>query len=170
VVSVQRSLLKARTEMRKLSPWRPEVEPLESLALLSGVIGAAYPPLEAQVAKVALPNPLHLSGSVHGTFRTNSGGTTSTFSGSGSLSAIGKVTTSGGANIGSSTGSGNLTLSGKQGKLNISYTIQTTGQGFSGTYMIINGTKGLAGETGSGTITVTLSTTASRGNFNATFG
>jgi hypothetical protein len=156
--------------MRKLFHRRPEVEPLESLALLSGLTGTAHTPLEAMVSKVALPNPLHLSGSVHGTIRMNSGATSSTFSGSGSLSPIGKVTASGGANITGSNGSGNLSLSGKQGKLNISFNVQTSGQGGSGTYTIINGTKGLAGENGSGTITITLSTTASRGSFNATFG
>jgi hypothetical protein len=156
--------------MRKVFHRRPEVEPLESLALLSTLTVAAHTPPEAMVAKVALPNPLPLSGSLHGTFRMNGAGTSSTYSGSGSLSSIGKVTASGGANINGSNGSGNLSLSAKQGKLNLSLNFQMAGQGVSGTYTIINGTKGLAGEKGSGTITITLSTTASRGSFNATFG
>jgi hypothetical protein len=157
--------------MRKVLRRRPEVEPLESLALLSGGMSAAPAALEALVAKskIVVPNPLHLSGTVHGTFRQAGQSGTSTFSGSGSLSPLGKVTVSGSLNINTVAQGGQLTLSATQGKLKINFNAPNPGQTFSGSYTISGGTKALAGETGSGTITVTLSTIASRGSFTATF-
>jgi hypothetical protein len=135
--------------MRKLKQRRPEVEALEAVLLLSGMAGVH--------GTAAAPNPLHLTGALHGTFKSRAGG--GSFKGTGSLSPIGHVTVTGSATTGTEAGNtGALKLSNKQGQTLVSLSGTSTGAtSFSGTYTVAGGTKAYAGETGSGSVTLTLS-------------
>jgi len=131
---------------------RPEVELLESMTLLSGVA-------------VAFPHPLVLTGSDHGTYQVKATGTTT--KGSGSVSPLGHVTTSGKSISG---GVGTVTLTSKAGKLFLTEHLRLSGIGsFSGTFTIAGGTKAFAGETGSGTIHSTVSGSATHGKYTITY-
>jgi hypothetical protein len=153
---------------------------MESLTLLSSVVGGAHDAVAALVARpgprvtAPLPNPLHLSGSTKGNYQLNGGSGTARINGSGSLGSIGRVTISGVVSIDGASGEGGrLTVSSQRGKLILAVTSQSTlgDQNLSATYRIVGGTRSLAGETGSGTLLATLrATSASRGSFRATFG
>jgi hypothetical protein len=85
--------------------------------------------------------------------------------GKGTLSQLGAVSASGSAGL----SGGSLTLSSNRGTLRVNLSnISQSGQSFTGTYTIAGGTKALAGEKGSGSITVTLTSLSTRGTFNAT--
>jgi hypothetical protein len=143
--------------MRKKRERCLEVESLESMTLLSGMAGAAY--------KAAVPNPLHLVGSIHGTVTMMKSTGSTSVNASGNLTPIGKVTFTGKLPPASVTATtGNLNLTTKQGKLSLGLTIT----GLSGTYTITGGTKAYAGETGSGSFAATL-ISAKSGKFSATF-
>ncbi len=136
------------------------------MTLLSGMALAAHPAVVASAAKTSLPNPLELSGSVHGTFKLKgvSGGSVNA---SGNLRPIGKVTVAGKvAILSANTGTETLTISTSKGKVLLSTVVMATGtSSFTGTYTINGGTKAFAGETGSGTIVVSLTAT----KFSSTF-
>lgn len=143
--------------MRAMKRRRPEFECLESMRLLSGVGGAA--------ADAVVPNPLHLAGSVHGTYHVK--GIVSTSKGSGSISPLGHVTESGKSLFLAGTGSD--TMSTKQGKLFVDLSVRPLGSAFAGTYTIVGGTKAYAGETGSGNVLVTLVGTSTHGKYTSTY-
>jgi hypothetical protein len=145
--------------MRKTTGRRPEVEALESMTLLSGVSGAV------NEAAVKIPNPIHLSGTLKGTFVPQ--GLTSGLleKATGTVKPFGKVSLS--TTAISVTGTPqNLTIKGKPGSLNLS--VQLTGTaatGISGTYKVLGGTGALAGETGSGAVTVSYTGTKFTAHF-----
>ena len=153
---------------------RPEVENLESLTLLSSMVGKAHHAAAALVATpgTPLPNPLHLSGGANGSYQLRGGSDTARINGSGSMGPIGKVRLSGVVTLdGESSGGGNLNVSNRRGRLTLVITSPTAvgEQGFSATYVIVGGTGSLAGETGSGSFVATLRPNgASRGSFRAT--
>src|SRR5262249_45834339 len=127
--------------------------------LLSGMAAEVRP-------AAALPNPLHLSGNLHGSFKAKgvSGGS---INANGNVSPIGKVTLSGKVVVPTASGTAeNLTASTKKGKAFISAHVTPTGTtSFAGTYTINGGTKSFAGESGGGNIVVSLN----GGRFTATF-
>jgi hypothetical protein len=139
--------------MRKNMGRRPEVETLETMVLLSG--GAA------------IPNPLHLTGTDHGTYKVTAAGPTS--KGSGSLSPIGKVTASS-TEAASGGDNKSVTLTARQGKLFLTENFHSTGLGlYAGTYTITGGTKSFAHETGSGSVQATLIGSLTRGSVTTTY-
>ena len=151
---------------------RPEVENLESLTLLSSMVGKAHHAAAALVATPGppLPNPLHLSGGANGSYQF-AAGPTARINGSGSIGPIGKVRLSGVAPRRRIERRGKRNVSNRRGRLTLVITSQTAvgEQGFSATYVIVGGTGSLAGETGSGSFVATLRPNgASRGSFRAT--
>jgi hypothetical protein len=153
--------------MRKQLRRRPEVEGLEAMTLLSSM-GVAPQAIET-IAKVrTLPNPLTLTGTVSGTVTIKGHG--ETIKASGKLSPFGKVSFSGpttGFNV--SGGVTNLTIPEKAGKLFMSLNLEPSGTSLSGTYTITGGTKALANETGTGDVTVVVTSVVSPIHFSATF-
>jgi hypothetical protein len=116
-------------------------------------------------AAAALPNPLVLSGTLHGTFKPK-GLTSGSINASGNL-GFGKVTLKGTVTVATASGTPEtLTLSTSKGSVSVNGHVGPTGPGtFSGTYSITGGTKAFAGETGAGSIVVSVSGT----KFTATF-
>jgi hypothetical protein len=154
--------------MRKQLRRRPEVEGLEAMTLLSGMMGVASQAVEALAKTPALPNPLDLTGTLSGTVTEKGHG--ETIKAAGHLSPIGKVSFSGPATgFSSSGGLTNLAIPGKAGKLFVSLNLTPAGTSLSGTYTITGGTKTLAGETGSGKVTVAITSLVSPIHFTATF-
>ncbi len=122
----------------------PEVEALESMMLLS---------------------TLALTGSDHGTYTVKATGTTT--KGSGSVSPLGHVTTSG-KSIGG--GAGEVTLTSKMGKVFLTDHLKLSGIGsFSGTFTINGGTKAFAGDTGSGKVQSTFIGSPTHGKYTITY-
>jgi hypothetical protein len=152
---------------RKTLRRRPEVEALESMTLLSGMAGAVHE------AATAVPNPLNLTGSVHGFVTAKSpSAPTGTVNASGTVSPVGKVSIAGKVALASVSGTPQaLALTTPKGKLILSASLTgSAATGFSGTYTIVGGTKSLAGETGHGALTVILTPkTLKTGKFTATF-
>jgi hypothetical protein len=149
--------------MTKSKHTRPDIEALESMTLLSGIAGASLPAVAALKAAAAVPNPLDLAGSIHGAFKANATGGGSARNASGSVQPLGRLTFTGSLSAGDA---GTLTgTSTKLGKLFVMFQVTPAGQSLTGTYTITGGTKSLAGETGSGVITVN---TTGKG-FSATF-
>jgi hypothetical protein len=136
----------------KVRHWRPEVERLEPVTLLSGIAGEAHAPALAEpTAGVSLPNPLPLIGSLHG--QAHTGFTSFTATGSGSFRGVGKVTFTVRGFAASPEAPvidyGVLTVSSKLlGKLFVSY---SSSDGETQVYRITRGTKAFANEMGSGT-------------------
>jgi hypothetical protein len=147
------SLRKAIRTMGKNFKLRPEVEPLESMMLLSGMTAA-------------LPNPLALQGTEHGTFQLK--GTNSVSKASGSITPLGQVRDTG--SVSHVTGLGNVTMTSKEGKLYVDLKMMPSASGYEGTYTIVGGTKSLANETGSGTVQVAVTSTGKHGTFSITYG
>jgi len=143
--------------MGKIFKRRPEVERLESMTLLSGMAAAAH--------SAAIPNPLHLTGSVHGTYQLE--GTGSTSKASGSISPLGHITDSG--SVSHIDGLGTVTMTAKQGKVFLDLKLRPSGIGFGGTYTITGGTKAFAAETGSGHVQITPSGSVSHGHLMVTY-
>jgi hypothetical protein len=146
--------------MRKTRKRHLAVEALESMTLLSGMAGAVAHP-----AAATLPNPLVLSGSVHGSFKPK-GLTSGAINASGNL-GFGKITLKGNVVVPTTSGTPEtLTVSTTKGSVTVNGHVTPTGAGvFSGTYSISGGTKVFAGESGSGSIVVSVSGT----KFTATF-
>jgi len=154
--------------MRKRLRRRPEVEGLEAMTLLSGMTGVVPQAVEALAKAPALPNPLDLIGTLSGTLTKKGHG--ETIKAAGNLSPIGKVSFSGptkGFNI--SGGLTNLTIPDKTAKLFMSLRLTPAAMSLSGTYTITGGTKTLAGEMGSGNVTVVVTSVVSPIHFSATF-
>jgi hypothetical protein len=136
------------------------------MTLLSGMTGIA--PQVAALAKThPLPNPLDLTGTLTGTLTRKGQG--ETIKAAGKLSPIGKVSFSGPATTSVSGGQSNLVIPGKTGKLFVSLNLTPAGTSLSGTYTITGGTKTLAGETGTGKVSVVVSSVVSPVHFSATF-
>jgi hypothetical protein len=150
--------------MSKRQCWRPQVETLESMTLLSGIAAGGTPAVQA--AKIApLPNPLVLSGTVTGTLQTVRHH--HLLKVSGNLSPIGKVSFSTTAPpTGLTGGLTGLTIPHGTAKLFLSLSLVPSGTTYSGTYTIVGGTKNLAHETGSGNVSAVLTSPSS---FSATF-
>ena len=148
---------------------RPEVEGLEAMTLLSGMAGMAQQVIEAHAKKTpALPNPLHLVGTLSGTLTQKGKG--EFIKASGKLSPVGKTSFSGNEPPTLLTGgASNLVIPGSIGKVFISLNLTPNGTSSSGTYTITGGTKALAGETGTGNVTIALSSISSPVHFTATF-
>jgi hypothetical protein len=167
--------------MRKTKQRRPGFEALESMTLLSGLMGAA--------AATAAPNPIHLTGSM--TIGTSihllkmalmQHSLNPAEKGSGSISPLGHVTGSGNglspfALATSGVSSGSITLTAKTGKVFVSISgLTPVDNGFgpspqttiiaAGQFKITGGTSAYAGETGTGTIQITVPV---RGKFTAIF-
>jgi hypothetical protein len=151
---------KASRAMRKTTRRRPEVEALESMTLLSGVSGAVHE------AAATVPNPMHLSGTLKGTFVPQGPTSGLLEKGSGTFNKpFGKVSLP--TTTISVTGTPqNLTIRGKAGSLNLKVELTSTAAtGVSGTYQILGGTGSLASETGSGTVTVSYTGTKFTAHF-----
>jgi hypothetical protein len=167
--------------MRKTLQRRPGFDALESMTLLSGLTGAGV--------ATAAHNPIHLTGSMTiGTsiqslkmaLRQHS--LNPAEKGSGSISPLGHVTGSGNglSPFALATGapsSGSFTLTAKTGKVFVSMIgLTPVDNGFgpipqttiiaAGKYTITGGTGAYAGETGSGTVQITVPV---RGKFTAIF-
>lgn len=154
--------------MRKQLRRRPEVEGLEAMTLLSGMAGVVPQAVEALAKTPALPNPLNLTGTLSGTLTKKGHG--ETIKAAGNLSPIGKVSFSGPATgFSISGGPSNLTIPDKTAKLFMSLNLTPAGTSLSGTYTITGGTKTLAGEMGSGKVTVAVTSVVSPVHFKATF-
>jgi hypothetical protein len=151
--------------MRKQMAWRPEVETLESMTLLSGGAGVGAHAVAALAKPAPLPNPLVLTGTLSGSLQTK--GHHHLLKVSGNLSPIGKVSFSTTAPPnGLSGGTTNLSIPHGTAKLFVSLSVLPAGTTFSGTYTVTGGTKNLANETGSGAVSVVLTSPSS---FSATF-
>jgi len=145
--------------MKKAMKRRPEVEGLETMTLLSGVAGTVH---EA----VKIPNPVHLVGTIKGSFTATSATTGAIKNLSGTLRPFGHISGRKTIPISLANGSQNLTLTSPAGNLTFSINLQGTPQtGFLGTYTVVSGTKALRGESGSGNLAVGLTPT----KFTATF-
>jgi hypothetical protein len=150
---------KASRAMRKAMKQRPEVERLESMTLLSGVAGTVQ---EA----VKIPNPVHLVGTVKGTFMPEGPTSGEIKNLSGTLKPFGHLSEKKAIPISLTGASQNLTLTSPAGNLTFRVNLTVTPQtGFSGTYTVVGGTKALTGEMGSGNLSVNLTST----KFTATF-
>jgi hypothetical protein len=153
--------------MSKQIRRRPEVEGLEPMTLLSGMTGVAAH-VEALAKTPPVPNPIHLTGTLSGTLTKKGHGETLTAKGN--LSPFRKVSFSGPATALNITGGvSNLTIPDKTSKLFVTLNLTPGGTTLSGTYTITGGTKTLAGETGSGNVTVTVTSVVSPIHFGATF-
>jgi hypothetical protein len=138
------------------------------MTLLSGMTGVAHHAVEVIAKTRGLPNPLDLTGTLSGTVTEKGQG--ETIKAAGKLSPIGKVSFSGPATgFRPSGGSTNLTIPGPAGKLFMTLNLTPAGTSLTGTYTITGGTKMLASETGSGQVTVAVSSVASPIHFTATF-
>ena len=153
--------------MRKQLRRRPEVEGLEAMTLLSGMAGVSHQ-VEALAKTPALPNPLNVTGTLSGTLTKKGHG--ETIKAAGNLIPVGKVAFSGPAPTTLITGGlSNLTIPGKIGTLHMSLNLTSAGTTLTGTYTILGGTKALKGETGTGNVTVGVSSLVSPIHFSATF-
>ena len=149
---------KVSDDVRKRDSTRPELEALETMTLLSGIgLGAdAKPP--------ALPNPLNLVGTVKGALTIK--GTSPSLKVTGNLSPIGKVAYSISGPITSfETGPHSLSIPVGPARLFVAFSLKRFGTTEAGTYTVTGGTRTLAGETGSGALTVRLNPAG----FTATF-
>ena len=154
--------------MRKRVQRRPEVEGLEAMTLLSGMTGVALQAVEVLAKTPVVPNPIHLAGTLNGTLTHKGKG--EFIKAAGNLSPLQKVSFSGPEPATLLTGGiTNLVVPGKIGKLFVSFNLTPVGTSLSGTYTITGGTKALTGETGSGNVTVALSSVVSPIHFSATF-
>jgi hypothetical protein len=151
--------------MSKRMGWRPEVETLESMTLLSGIGGGGTDAVHALAKGGVLPNPLVLTGTVTGTLQTQ--GHKHLLKISGNLSPIGKVSFSTTAPPGGVTvAPTSLTIPHGTAKLFVGLSLVPSGTTYSGTYTVNGGTKNLAHETGSGHVSAMLTGLTS---FSATF-
>ena len=153
--------------MRKMVSRRPVVETLESLTLLSGLGGASHHASGRAAVVAPLPNPLHLTGSLNGSYTVK--GSRPSATGSGSVDPLGKVKISGAGLVLGTSGAATLNLPAKKGKLILRLDLLSTDSGLSGRYTIVGGTRAAAGETGSGLVSVTAAGSTSKGRFTATF-
>jgi hypothetical protein len=155
--------------MRKRMRRRPEVEGLEAMTLLSGGMAAmAHQAVEVAAKKPVFPNPIHLVGTLNGTLTQSAKG--NSIKVSGKITPVGKVSFTGPQPPTLLTGGvSNLVVPGKLGKVFVSLNLTPSGTSLSGTYTIVGGTKALAGETGSGNVTVALTSVGSPTHFSATF-
>jgi hypothetical protein len=145
--------------MRKAMKRRPEVEGLESMTLLSGVAGTVHD-------AVKIPNPVHLVGTIKGSFAATSATSGAIKNLSGTLKPFGHISGRKAIPISLTGGQQNLTLTSPAGNLTFTANLKGTAQtGFLGTYTVIGGTKALTGESGSGNLAVSLTAT----KFTATF-
>jgi hypothetical protein len=135
--------------MMRMNRWRPEVETLESMMLMSGIAGEAHRAAPATTSP--LPNPLPLTGTIHAVLIRPTIYPT-LVSGSGSLDKIGKVTLNG--RLFGSEGyfpdelQGTLSST-KLGQLSVDVSVPLTTSG-RGDYGIFGGTEAFVGETGMG--------------------
>ena len=148
--------------MRETWRRRPGFESLESMTLLSGLAGAA------------VPNPIHLTGSISGVYKP----TLPDVHGAGSISPLGHVKVVGQLSSWPAVGPldyVSLTLTTKTGKTfvdaqnDLSLTATHDGEVFVDTYTISGGTKAYQGETGSGTVLIRLTGSQWSGKFTAVF-
>lgn len=138
--------------MKKSTRIRPVVESLESMMLLSTVVGElhshvapAVHVVTAEATTVALHGTLTGSGKISGT--------SASVSGSGNLGSVGKTTFK--TNVSLTNPPSNVVLSTKKGNLYLQASSALIGAGSSGstTYVITGGTKSYAHATGSGSVT-----------------
>jgi hypothetical protein len=131
----------------------PEVEQFESMMLLSGAGGAP------------LPNPLILTGSIHGSYHVV--GTVSHSTGSGTLASLGKVSETGTTTL---TGGSAKITSSKLGTLTLSFSdVSVVLDGYTAHFTITNGTRKLAHETGLGSVLTEVTGTTMKGTFSSTY-
>jgi hypothetical protein len=145
--------------------WRPELESLESMVLLSGVAGAAERPAYAAAAMVAtrpVSNAVvSLSGSASGTYRAGRAlGSPYSFSGKGNISPLGRASVKGSLQLAAQTGQ--MTVATRHGKIfaNLS---TPGGVGPPVNYTITGGTGQFAGASGTGTGVLSTSPSHGRG-------
>jgi hypothetical protein len=142
---------------RKSVRRRPELESLESIALLSGISTVAHPGVAALVGRLPqVSKSIALSGTVKGTFKPGNSPTAPfTFSAKGTVNHLGQVT---------STGSlyfdnvylpyGTMTVTTSHGKINVKLQEKVPSGPFIAT--INGGTKTYLGASGTGTSHLTL--------------
>jgi hypothetical protein len=142
---------------RKSVRRRPELESLESIALLSGISTVAHPGVAALVdhlpqARKSIP----LSGTVKGTFKNATSPTAPiTFSAKGSVKGLGQVTATGSLYFDNvSIPYGTMTLTTSHGKISV----KLKEKAYSGPFiMTINGgTTAYLGASGTGSSNVTM--------------
>ena len=143
------------TTTRKPARFRPRVESLESMLLLSHAASdvlhlqihaeAKKTPVAVAPVDVALAGTIHLSGKVSGT--------SATVSGSGKLGQVGTVSIK--TKVDALNPPTSLTLSAKKGNITIQAAslVSAAGTSGSGTYTVTGGTKSYVHAYGSGTIT-----------------
>jgi hypothetical protein len=128
------------------------------MRLLSGI------GLDAEAKPPSLPNPLNLVGTVKGILTIN--GLNPSLKVTGNLSPIGKVSYSTSGPITSfETGPHSLSIPIGPARLFVAFSLKRFGTTEAGTYTVTGGTRTLAGETGSGALTINLKPTG----FTATF-
>lgn len=155
--------------VRRKHQRRPEIEALESLELLSGILTVGHQEATAMIARGLRPSAVTvLSGTAKGKYHVTGGRTMSMFSGTGNVSPLGAAKVDGMLNLAGFNTTGQLTLTSK--KLGeIFLTVKPMGLGPDYTYQITGGTKSFAGATGSGVTTTTITpsgdATATHGHF-----
>jgi hypothetical protein len=140
---------------------RPEVEPLESMQLLSGI--AAAVPLPAALVATSR-SPIVLTGATSGTYHLQ--GETSHFTGTGTVSPLGHCSLKGSItrDAATDTAAGSLTITTPKGKVHVAVTyIGLVGASFDEEYSydIEGGTNHWAGATGRGDAIITAFPSAS---------
>jgi hypothetical protein len=141
--------------MRKSVRRRPELESLESIALLSGIPTAAHPGVAALVDHLPQARKtIKLSGTVKGTYSASLFGPVK-FSAQGTVSPLGSVTATGSLNVLVVHPSGTMTVKTSHGNINVKMSENFLGGPV--TVTINGGTSRYLGAhgTGSGSITRT---------------
>ena len=141
--------------LRKSVRRRPELETLESIALLSGISTVAHPEVAALVQHLPQASKnIHLSGTVKGNYSVSPLTATIKFSASGPVSPLGSVSATGSLQV-LPTPSGSMVVKTKKGNIDVKLSATT----IKGPYIvkIYGGTKAYLGAhgTGSGSITRT---------------
>ncbi len=148
-------------DSKKSRRRRPEVEGLETLALLSGFAHAGVAHVGAVHAEATKSTPsvavVALHGTIHATGKLS--GETLSVSGSGNLGSVGTASAKVAANLLSPPST--VTLSTKRGNIVLAEdagtALLTSGSTGTGTYHVAGGTGSYAHSTGSGTITASFS-------------
>ena len=152
--------------LRKSVRRRPELETLESIALLSGISTVAHPEVAALVQHLPQASKnIHLSGTVKGNYSVSPLTATIKFSASGPVSPLGSVSATGSLQV-LPTPSGSMVVKTKKGNIDVKLSATT----IKGPYIvkIYGGTKTYLGAHGTGSGSVTRTGTL-QGTFSLKF-